>query len=205
MRLIKIFGFATVAVVSAMAFVGATSASAELTTQLCNTHTGLTCGAGNAATNFHAVLATGEVLKLLTSLVDVLCLHELWESAGGDVGALARPQRLDLTVKEATGCGTTSAHNNCTLTTESLPDGNLLKLGLDQGSYTFVNGSMRLQGCSIGLNCLYDLAGALASVGAQHITLEETPTTELGEKFFCPDEALLDALLVTLSNRYVLQ
>ena len=205
MRLIKLSDLVAIAAVFAMAFVGATSASAETTTQFCNAHTGLTCGAGSGATSVHLVLAAGTVLKLLSSLVDILCLNELWESSGTDVGALGNPQRLDLTTKVATGCGTTAAHNNCTLTAESLPDATLLKLGLDEGSLEFLNGTMRLQGCGLGLNCVYNLEGTLVSVGAQHVTLEVTPTTELGGKFFCPGEGTLDALLVTLSNRFVLQ
>jgi len=196
------FGLAAVAAVAAMAFVGATSASAEGPTQLCNTHTGLTCG--SAATSVHSVLATGTVGKLLSSIVDVLCLNVLVESAGGDVGALGNPQRLDASSMSFTGCGTTSAHSNCTVTVESLPDNTLLKLGLDEGSLEALNGSTRLQGCDLGLNCLYDAEGTLFAVGANHLTAEETPTTELGGKFFCPDEGKLDGLLVTLGSRYIL-
>jgi len=199
MRLIKMFGLAAVAAVAAMAFVGVTPASAG-NTQLCNTHKVLTCS--NAATDLHLVLASGTVLKLLTSLVTVLCLNELWESSGAGVGALGKPQRVDLTVKTATGCGTTSAHSNCTFTTESFPDATLLKLGLDEGSLEFLSGAMRLQGCGLGLNCLYDLEGFLVAVGAQHVTLNEAPVTELNK--FCP-EITFDALLETLENRFVLQ
>ncbi len=203
MRLIKMFGLATVAAVAAMAFVGATSASAETSTQLCDAHTGLTCS--DAASDVHMVLAPGTVLKLLSPLVTVLCLGELWESSGADVGALGNPQSLDLTSKVSTGCGTTSAHSNCTLTTLTLPDADLLKLGLDEGSLELLSGTFRLQGCGFGLNCEYDLEGTLVSVGAQHVTMEETPVTELGGKFFCPDETKLDGLLETLDDRFVLQ
>jgi len=203
MRLIKMFGLVAIAAVAAMAFVGATSAAANTTTKLCNSHNGLACS-GDGATSVHMVLATGTVLRLLSPIV-VLCLGELWESSGADVGALGNPQRLDLTSKSSTGCGTTSAHSNCTLTIEQLPDATLLKLGLDEGSLELLNGTFRLQGCGIGLNCQYDLAGTLASAGAQHVTLNEAPTTELGGKFFCPDEGTLDGLLETLAPRFVLQ
>jgi len=202
-RLIKTFGLIAFAVVAAMAFVGAASASAETTTQLCVAHTGLGCA--SAATSVHMVLAPGTVGKLLSTIVDVLCLNVLVESSGSDIGAVAKPQRLDATSMSFTGCGTTSAHSNCTVTVESLPDNTLLKLGLDEGSLEALNGATRLQGCGLGLNCLYDTAGSLFSVGAQHLTADETPTTELGGKFFCPDNGLLDGLLVTLANRFVLQ
>ena len=197
------FGLVAVAAVAAMAFVGATSASAETDTQLCNAHTGLTCS--SKATSVHSVLKEGTVGKLLSSLVDVLCLTVLVESAGDDVGDLGNPQRLDASAMSFKGCGTTSAHNNCTVTVEELPDNTLLKLGLDVGSLEASSGRTRLQGCGLGLNCLYDTEGTLFSVGAQHLTADETPTTELGGKFFCPDNGLLDGLLETLDDRFVLQ
>ncbi len=204
MRLIKIFGLATVAAIAAMAFVGATSASAETDTQLCVTHTGgLTCA--QAAGINHWVLDTGTVGKILSSLVDVLCLGILMESSGADVGALGNPQRLDATSMSFTGCGTSSAHSNCTVTVEELPDNNLLKLGLDEGSLEALSGRIGLSGCGLGLDCPYDLEGLLFSAGAQHLTANETSVTELGGKLFCPNESQLDFLMETLGNRFVLQ
>ncbi len=198
MRPIGKIGLGTVVAVVAIALASATFASAETSTRLCKVHTGLTCSGGNATTSVHMTLATGTVGKLLSNIVTVLCLNVLVESAGADVGALAKPQRLDATSMSFTGCGTTSAHSNCTVTVESFPDNTLLKLGLDEGSLEALNGSTRLQGCGLGLNCLYDTAGSLFSVGAQHLTAEDIPTVELGGKFYCPDGGTLDGLLETL-------
>ncbi len=197
MRLIKMFGLASVAAVAAMAFVGATSASA-LNTQLCTTHTSLTCG--SAATSVHLVLAAGTVLRLLAA-ISILCLGELEELTPLSLG---NPQTLHTLSRVRTGCGTSSTHNNCTLTATQLPLSTLSKTGLDEGVETIINGQMRLVCSNIGLDCLYDAAGMEFEVSANHVTANETGVTELGGKFFCPDEGLLDGLLETLTNTYVL-
>lgn len=208
MRLIKMFGLAAIAAVTAMAFVSATSASAETSTQLCNDHLELTCS--NAASSVHMVLAPGTVGGILGglggggSLYNILCLNVLVESSGADVGSLGNPQRLDFTSMSFTGCGTGSAHNNCTLTVEELPDNNLLKLGLDEGSLEALNGRLRLACANLGLDCVFDLEGILSAVGAQHLTTQ-TLAPELGGKFLCPNMAAPTWLLETLEDRFVLQ
>ncbi|HEY5708798.1 MAG TPA: hypothetical protein VIS51_05345 [Solirubrobacterales bacterium] len=199
MRLIKTFGLAALAAVAAMAFVGATSASAT-STQVCTSHTGLTCGAGQGAGTIHAVLAAGTVLKLLAP-INVLCLGELWESTALGLG---NPQSIHFTSKTSTGCGTGSAHSNCTLTTQEQPLANLLKTGLDEGILTLTSGRLRLQCPNIGIDCVYDAEGIELAGGGGHWTMEETPTNELGGKFFCPDEGLIDSLMETLGEAHIL-
>jgi len=189
------FSLAALAAVAAMALVGATSASAATPTQLCTTHTSLaSCAA--ASTAVHQVLATGEVGKLLSSLVNVLCLNVLAESAPL---ALGNPQNVHTTASSYTGCGTSSTHNNCLVTVEEQPLGTLLKTGLDEGSLTLSSGRVRLQCSNLGIDCKYDNQTTLFEVGATHLTAFETPTIELGGKFFCPDEGKLDGLLETLA------
>jgi len=58
---------------------------------------------------------------------------------------------------------------------------------------------------NLGINCLIDLEGAQFTMGEQHTTAEDVPVVELGGKFFCPGESLLDFLLVTLENHYILK
>ncbi len=101
------------------------------------------------------------------------------------------------------GCGTGTAHNNCTVTVQELPLSDLLKTGFDEGTLTARNGRMRLQ-CPGGVDCVYDLTGIQFAVGGGHLTANETPLTELGGKFFCPNEGKLDALLETLDTTYVM-
>ncbi|HEY5709637.1 MAG TPA: RHS repeat-associated core domain-containing protein [Solirubrobacterales bacterium] len=197
MRLLKTFGLATLTAVAALAFVGATSASAT-NTQLCTLHTGLGCL--SAATSTHAVLATGTVGKLLNSFVTVLCLGVLVETEALGLGS---PQQVHATTQSFTGCGTGSAHTNCTVTVQELPLSNLLKTGLDEGALTATNGRIRLVCSNLGIDCVYDLAGAEFAVGANHLTANETEITELGGKFLCPNEGFLDGLLEALTATYV--
>jgi hypothetical protein len=202
MRLIKMFGLAALAAVAAMAFVGMTTASGETSTQICSTHTGLTCGAGNAVTSHHLVLASGTVGQILAA-IDILCLGILIEATPLGLG---NPQAIHSLSQTYSGCGTGSGHNNCTV---SVPAGqqpllNLLKTGLDQGVLAAVSGQVRLQCPNIGLDCLYDAAGMEFEVEAGHLTANETGVIELGGKFLCPDEGVLDGLLEALTDVYTL-
>ncbi|HEX6754138.1 MAG TPA: hypothetical protein VF093_11195 [Solirubrobacterales bacterium] len=200
MRLVKMFGLAAVTAVAAMAFVGATSASAQTSTQICKVHTGLTCGAGNAVTSHHLVLASGTVGNILAN-IDVLCLGILIESTPLGLGS---PQAIHGLTQEYSGCGTGSAHNNCTVTVQEQPLLDLLKVGLDQGVLTALSGRIRLQCASLGLDCVYDMEGMEFEVGEGHLTANEIPLGELGGKFFCPDEGFLDGLLEALTEVYTL-
>ncbi len=198
MKPIKRFGLIVLAAVAAMMFVGATSAASATNTQLCTAHAGLVCG----AVNVHQVLAAGTVGQLLAA-ISVLCLGFLVEATA--LG-LASPQLVHSSTQSFTGCGTSSTHNNCTV---SIPTGHqplysLLKTGLDEGVLTGSSGLTRLVCANIGLDCLYDAEGMEFAVGGGHLTANETGVTELGGKFFCPNEGLLDALLETLTDIYVL-
>jgi hypothetical protein len=199
------FGLAAVAAVAAMAFVGATSASAT-STQLCTEHnvgSGLACAGGKEVLKVHQVLPAGAVGKLLAA-INVLCLGFLVEAdvtnAAGVAGALVTtgPQKITSITQTFTGCGTGALHNNCEVSTVQQPVFNLLKSGLDAGVLSAVSGQVRLVCPNLGLNCLYDVEGMEFSAGGGHLTAEETPVTELGGKFFCPDEGKLDALVESL-------
>ncbi|HEX5376617.1 MAG TPA: hypothetical protein VFW48_10730, partial [Solirubrobacterales bacterium] len=118
---------------------------------------------------------------------------------------LGNPQLVHTLELSFAGCGTGSAHNNCTITVEELPLLHLLKTGLDQGVLTVLTGALRIVCANLGINCLIDLEGAELAMGEQHTTAEDVPVIELGGKFFCPGEGLLDFLLVTLENHYILK
>jgi len=197
MRLIKMFGLAVLAAVVATAYVGS-SASASTSTQLCKVHTGLTCPEGKGTSSIHMALVEGTVGKLLAA-IPVLCLGVLVEA---EALVLGKPQSVHAKALSLTGCGTGSAHDNCTATVEELPLSTLLKTGLDEGSLEASTGRVRLVCANIGINCVYDLEGTEFAVGAQHLTAEGTPTIELGGKWFCPEEgereSKLDGLLKTL-------
>ncbi len=197
------FGLAAVAAVAAMAFVGATSASAA-NTQLCNTHTALTCG--SAATSVAMNNSGQGVGTLLTDLVNVLCLTL---SGSGTPLGLASPQQVHITNLSFTNCGTKSAHSNCQVSVLELPLANLNKTGLDAGTIEGTNG-LTLVNCDnidifgIDIHCIYDATGLTFTVGAQHLTASNTSVNFVEGGGLCPEESFLDGLLKTTSNRYVL-
>ena len=72
MKSIKLFGFAAVAVLMAIAFIGASSASA-ITTQLCKTDESL-CEAGNVVSHIHEASLSGHPAVFLSSAITSLML-----------------------------------------------------------------------------------------------------------------------------------
>ncbi len=198
MRSIGKIGLAALVVAVTMAIVGTPSASAT-GTKLCTTHAGLTCG--SAATAVHMILAEGTVGELLAA-IDVLCLGLLAEATALGLG---NPQQIHSLTQTFTGCGTGSTHNNCTV---SIPEGqqplfHLSKTGLDEGVLLALSGQTRLLCSNIGIDCLYDAEGMEFEVGEGHLTANGTNVTELGGKFLCPNEGVLDVLLETLTSTYI--
>ena len=177
--------------------IGVSSASALFPTQLCTVHPEeLECPPNKNTQEDIQRLEPGTYWKLLTSLINILCLFALKRASALDLG---NPQPVHTTELNIGGCGTNAAHSNCTITAEELPLLTLLKTGLDEGVLTAQSGRLRVQCASLGIDCKYDLEGMELLMGAQHTTASEVPTTELGGKFFCPDEGRLDYLLVTLA------
>lgn len=200
MRLVKPSILGALLVIAASALVGPTAASAT-DTAVCNAHEGLACANEDLITETHSVAAAGTTVKLLSSLVDILCLSALVEATVLEYAPLG----LDATSLVLTGCGTGSNHNNCTATVEELPSFTVLKTGLDEGIVTATSGSVQVECPNLGLDCEYDIEGTEFSASSQHLTASEAPITELGGKFFCPDEGTLDFLLESLESAYVLQ
>ena len=201
MRLIKMLSLAAIAAMTATAFVGATPASAT-STQLCNSHSALTCG--SAATSVNVVNSgTGH---LLSSLVDVLC-DDI--NGTGTPLALANPQSVHVSGLDFASCETNGG-DGCLVEVFEQPLANLLKTGLDSGTITGTNGTMGVicEDIILGhdIYCAYDLTGAQVSVGAQHLTANNTEISyiDTGHDDVCPTESFLDGLLETTANRYVL-
>jgi hypothetical protein len=98
-RLIKMFGLASIAVIVAMAFVGASSAMAT-NTVLCKANE-LVCAAPNVYTGHVEALSTHALLK--ASGIEILCKHSL---ILGEALGLANPLIIhvsELTFKECDG------------------------------------------------------------------------------------------------------
>jgi hypothetical protein len=202
MRLIKLFGSAAL-VMAVIAAIGASSASAERPTQLCKVHPNeLECPEGEGTIEDHQVLAPGTVWRLLSSLINILCLSVLKRATPLELGEPQLVHTLELTFA---GCGTGAAHSNCTVSVDQLPLLHLLKIGLDTGVLTALNGSFEVECPNLGIDCLYDLEGAQFSMGNQHTTALQVPVKPLGGPFFCPPEPKLDFLLVTLEDHFILE
>jgi hypothetical protein len=143
---------------------------------------------------------------LLNDLVQILCLHVF---AAGQPLALANPQPIHFTTLLFQECGTKAAHENCDITVTELPLANLLKTGLDAGVLTGEDGTVLVDCENIDIigtdiECTYDTTGFQFTVGAQHFAANETRIDRIGETSRCPVSMDLDALLVSLANRYVL-
>jgi hypothetical protein len=178
-----------------MAFVDASTASANGSTQLCQVHTGLTCEGGTAVVN----LANEGLVRFLNSIATVLCLNV---TSTIIPLALGNPQEIHTLGLSFSNCGTSSTHSNCEITVPEMPLADLLKVGLDEGILTFLSGKIHLH-CTkvtifnVTLDCEYGIAGLEFPVGGQHLTAAETPVEEIGEKTLCPSEPTFDALLET--------
>jgi hypothetical protein len=200
MRPTKMLGLASLLAVSAMVSATSASASPFMSAELCTEHWELNCLASGTSL-VHLVPKTGSVGKVLTTLAPILCLGVLVDASA--LG-LSLTQSIHTLASSYTGCGTGSAHDNCTVTVEEEPLAELLKTGLDEGSLTLVSGRVRLQCSNLGFDCKYDQGGALFSAGAQHLTANNVEVKELGGKFFCPDWLEVDGLLEPLEETYVL-
>jgi hypothetical protein len=198
------FGLAALAAVAAMAFVGASSAMGE-NTAICKVHEE-PCASGNIAQTVHMVAGT---TILETDLTTVLCLGAL---GVGTTEGLGAPAGYTITSLTWSNCGTTSAHNNCTVTT--LQNGllDVLKTALNLGTAAAL-GTEVLVECNIllGFHCIYGggevkgfkVEGALHTAGAGHgmFTAKELLVPKVGG-LICPKESFWTALFEPLEHIY---
>ena len=198
------FGLAALAAVVAMAFVGASSASAA-NTSLCKTTTE-PCPEANqwkAGETIH--LASTETGKLLNSIATVLCLTVLGNLKV--LGAsLANPLSMDGHFVYS-GCGTNSTHTNCEV--EETEEGrfNVNATGAHTGTATGENGKAHVH-CTkvlgfITIDCTYVAAGLTAELSGlepSHVTLTKQPVNLLEGSGLCPEESKVDALLTPLAE-----
>src|SRR5258705_2385239 len=153
MRLAQVFSLAVVAAVVVMMVGGASSAAAEFPTQLFKSCESLVCE--EPATSIHLAIEEGTVGKLLSPLVTLLCLSVL---VNASLLSLGEPQKGHVEFSFS-ACGSNAAHNNCTLTTEEVPLGYLLKIGEGEGLLVGESGLLRVQCPNLGIDCKYSAAG----------------------------------------------
>jgi hypothetical protein len=198
------FGLAAITAVAAMAFVGASTASADFNTVLCEEHSALVCPAGKKIELelVHITNLPGTLGRLLPSSgPTVLCLDILGLVEALDLGVAPEPQKFHSHSLSFTNCGTNSAHTNCEVTVEEQSLFDLLKIGLDEGSLEALNGKTRVK-CDFvffELDCVYNATGLLFEVKGGHLTANQTPVTaESGG--LCPDESKVDGLAGVLNR-----
>lgn len=215
MRLIKLFGFAMLTSVIAMALIG-TSIAAANDTVLCKVHE-LNCAPVSQVEELHMNNTAGTVLTVLNSVADVLCLTALLKA---EVGPLGAPQALSATALTFGSCGTNAAHNNCLVGTIELPEFSLLRTVLNLGTLTTEEGIINVKCTILGfvkINCDYDLNGlAFPMEGALHKGVQTghgmltalnkglAPLEGLGG-VACPTASSLDFLLEPSEHTYIVE
>jgi hypothetical protein len=215
-RLIKIFGLAAITAVAAMAFIGASSATAG-TTALCTANE-TPCADLNLASTVHLESVGSTVLL---SSVTVLCLKSL---AQGNVEVNATTGKrlaasnlgVKLTALTWEKCGTNAAHDNCTVSNLgelALFDVLRTVAGLGTANALALNQThvRVLVNCS-GLHCIYGSPNVTGFTvesaghnGAAHKGLFKAKGLTVPELsgFLCPNHSLWDALYESLTNLYI--
>lgn len=172
MRLIKMFGLTAIAAVAAMAFIGASSASAT-STALCTSDASLVCAAGNVYTGHIEGLAVNP--ELLSSITNVTCEHSvILGNALGLVTGGSQVTHLELI--DFTGNCKTSSGTACTVTTTALGLVDLLKTAPNLGTATSLNSKVKVV-CGFFINCTFGGTPELHVVGS---TLPLNTTSSLG-------------------------
>ena len=207
-RRTKMLVAAALTAVTALALIGATSASAskEISTTLCTQPEGgsLTCADGNRATTVHFVDPRAELL----SIVDIHCEALLSGNVESPIlSAKGTPLGITVTTLKYLKCLRENG-SSCSATAETLGLIDVLKTLPNLAEITGLGTEVHVQ-CGILINCTY---GAAALVGhglsaelpthAGLVTLhEKTVTSTKGG--FCPASAKLDALFQSLTDLYI--
>jgi len=201
----KMFGLAAIAAVAAMAFIGASSASAEHTA-LCKEAAAL-CPEDKLVKSIHMTAGT-TVLK--TSILTVLCLSSLAEGHITSPNYLGAPLVGTLLPIVWSNCGSNAAHDNCSVTTLAGGTISALKTAAGLGTATSENAKVLVL-CSGFLHCVYggpsvgpfnvEGAGHTAGAGKGMFTATELKVPNISG-FLCPSESKWTALYEPLENTY---
>jgi hypothetical protein len=202
MSYLKSFAVLVVSSLGALALLGASSASAEFNTQLCLSPKKSVCD--EPATKVHIVLQPKTIGRLLTPLIDILCLDVLVNATLLELGEPHQQGHVEQTFRQ---CGSNSPHNNCDIFTEEQPLGYLLKTGEGTGVLVGESGILRVK-CTISsfieIDCRYSAAELEISIEDPGIGVAEgypIPYIEGGS--LCPEEALADGVMVSLDSVYI--
>jgi hypothetical protein len=197
-RPIKMFGLTAIAVVAAMAFIGVSSASATLSTQICTVPDTANLKCLTAATTVHGI-ATEPLLD--SSLVNVKCESSL---AKASLLGLGNPQVAHIEDLTWTGCKTHGG-TNCTVTTNLKGLLLILKLSLSD-AHVESHGTTVTVKCGELINCSYGnlpvlLALSTTETAAATLHASTTVTRDTAHSgAFCPSSSTWLALYTSLTG-----
>jgi hypothetical protein len=212
-RLIKMLGLTAVAAMVAMAFIGASSASANSTTIVLCEKAELECGSPFA--NPTTITAHAVEPKLITSLGTIVCETSLTETTLlNELSALGVGHILALSFS---GCklGKTS----CEVTVNTLGLLSFTKTAALEGNAKSTGGTKATVKCGSLINCKYGGEPTLKVVTlteheiegkklpleglTQLLATKTTILTEEGEKFICPNTSEWVATYDALGTMYI--
>lgn len=212
MRLAKaVFPTAIIAIV-ALGVCGATGAMAQTNTALCEVHQD-PCEQKNLITEAHYRLPAGKVFTLKGNTMTILCLEMLAKETVGALATAPNPLKITTTKLTFGECGTTAAHNNCTVTAVTLPEDHFLRTALNKASGKSLAGRV-LSDCIFAFGeiaCAYDETGI--ELELEYNEEEETEgnikrvVEEEGELVEgsapCPETVTLDFEMMSLQPEYI--
>lgn len=207
MRYVKMLGLAAIAALAAMAFVGASSATAET---LCEENVGHAneCPVGKRVAVGENVVGLAEKAQLLGPNLEVKvdckseALGKLTKNEGPHIGLVVLITKLLFTpCTEASECAKAHGHVNFLLLAESLP--------LDVWAFDhpdipgILKPGARLEECGFlkNVTCLYEIAGekALLLIEGDSLKADHVPLLLSNNQIGCDHEGFWDATyLVTL-------
>jgi hypothetical protein len=214
MRLIKMFGLASVAAVAAMAFVGASSAMATFDTALCTeASVTLACPDAKLATEVHFV-ALDPIL--VTPIGTILCKEALFKGhveINATTGKRLAPAgaSLGITLLELIFTNCEINKTACTVTTTHLGLLNVLKTAanlatvVDSGTGGFIEVKVV---CGAVISCTYKGEGLTghglsAEAGGKGAVTYTGATVTKASGILCPKEAKLTANYETLVSLWI--
>jgi hypothetical protein len=197
------FGLAALAAVAAMAFIGVSSASATLDTQICSVPDTAKLKCITAAEKIHGV---AKEPLLHSSLVNVKCEESLVKALLLELG---KPQVAHIEALTWTGCKTHGG-TNCTVTTNLLGLLLILKLKLDD-AHVESHGTTVTVKCGELINCSYGnlpvlLALSTTETAAATVHANAIVTRDTAHSGgFCPSSSTWLALYESLAGekRYI--
>jgi RHS repeat-associated protein len=207
---IKMFAITALVTAAAISVLAAPAARAEQTA-LCKT-TEYPCPSASRLTSIALGLSSGSVwsVKTVNPTFTVLCLKA---ELKGTVLEIGSPQKIDRTAQTYSNCGTTEAHNNCTVTSffeltkfeVTKTAQNLGELKTSQGETVVkctILGKTKLECTYRDKSLVFHVKGHDGSNGHGMVTGSELPW-EVAGGAICPEKSLVTTKLEPTEDIYL--